>query len=134
MRSGDRIPVVARFSAHVQTGPGAHPVSCTMGIVSFSEVKSGHGVTLTPHPLLVPLVMKGLSYSTPPMGRTTCTEAQCLYKGCTLPLPLKPLTAVRRHTETQKDTNFKTAAAAAAAATAATVWSVTRNRTVWRLF
>jgi hypothetical protein len=39
-------------------------------------------VTLTPHPLLVPLVMKEQSYtSTPPMGRTACTEPQCLYKG-----------------------------------------------------
>ena len=30
-RSGDRILVGARFSAPVQTGPGAHPASCTMG-------------------------------------------------------------------------------------------------------
>jgi len=30
-RSGDRIPVGARFSAPVQTGPGTHPASCTMG-------------------------------------------------------------------------------------------------------
>ena len=30
-RSGDRIPVEARFSALVQTGPGSHPVACTMG-------------------------------------------------------------------------------------------------------
>jgi hypothetical protein len=44
----------ARFSAPVQTGPGAHPASCTMGTVSFPGVKSGRGVTLTPHPLLVP--------------------------------------------------------------------------------
>ena len=45
-------------------------------------VKSGRGVTLTPHPLLVPLVMKEQSYnSTPRMGRTACTEPQCLYKG-----------------------------------------------------
>ena len=29
-RSGDRIPVGARFSAPVQTGIGAHPASCTM--------------------------------------------------------------------------------------------------------
>jgi len=57
-RSGDRIPVEARFSAPVQTGPGAHPASCTMGTVSLPEVKSGRGVTLTPHPLLVPLAMK----------------------------------------------------------------------------
>jgi len=48
----------ARFSAPVQTGPGAHPASCTMGTGSFPGVKSGRGMTLTPHPLLVPLVMK----------------------------------------------------------------------------
>ena len=53
-RSGDRIPVGARFSAPVQTGPGAHQASCTMGTGSFPGVKSGRGVTLTPHPLLVP--------------------------------------------------------------------------------
>jgi len=62
--------------------PGAHPASCTMGTESFPRVKSGRGVTLTPHPLLVPLVMKEYSYTcTPPMGRTACTEPQCLYKG-----------------------------------------------------
>ena len=44
----------ARFSAPVQTGPGAHPASCTMGTGPFPGVKSGRGVTLTPHPLLVP--------------------------------------------------------------------------------
>ena len=81
-RSGDLIPVVARFPALVQTNPGAHPASCTMGTGSFPGVKSGRGVILTPHPLLVPLVMKQQSYtSTPPMGRTACTEPLCLYKG-----------------------------------------------------
>ena len=30
-RSGDRIPAGAKFSEPVQTGPGAHPVSRTMG-------------------------------------------------------------------------------------------------------
>ena len=44
----------ACFSAPVQTGPGAHPASCTMGTVSFPGVKSDRGVTLTHHPLLVP--------------------------------------------------------------------------------
>jgi len=48
----------ARFSALVQTGPGTHPASCTMGTGSFPGVKSDRGVRLTPHPLLVPLVMK----------------------------------------------------------------------------
>jgi hypothetical protein len=33
--SGDRIPVGARFSAPVQTGPGAHQASCTMGTGPF---------------------------------------------------------------------------------------------------
>ena len=40
-------------SPPVQTGPGAHPASCTMGTGSFSGVKSGRGVLLTTHPLLV---------------------------------------------------------------------------------
>jgi hypothetical protein len=48
-----------RFSAPVQTGPGAQPASCTMGTGSFSGIKSGQCVTLTPHPLLVPWSRKG---------------------------------------------------------------------------
>ena len=44
----------ARFSAPVQTGPGTHPASYTMGTGSFPGLKSGRDVTLTPHPLLVP--------------------------------------------------------------------------------
>ena len=44
----------ARFSAPVQTGPGAHPASYTIGTGSFPGVKSGRGVKLTPHPLIVP--------------------------------------------------------------------------------
>jgi len=35
-RSGDRIPIAERFSAHVQTGPAAHPASYTpLGTGSF---------------------------------------------------------------------------------------------------
>jgi hypothetical protein len=49
-RSGDRIPVGERFSAPVQTCPGAHPASCTKSTGSFPGLKSGRGVTLTPHP------------------------------------------------------------------------------------
>jgi len=44
----------ATFSAPLQTGPAAHPASCTIGTGSFTGVKSGRGVTQTPHPLLVP--------------------------------------------------------------------------------
>ena len=48
-RSGDRIPVGARFSAPVQTGPGAHPASCTMGTGYFPGVKRpGRGVAHPP--------------------------------------------------------------------------------------
>ena len=53
-RCGDQIPVEARFSAPVHTRPEAHPASCTMVTGSLPGVKSGRGVTLTPHPLLVP--------------------------------------------------------------------------------
>jgi hypothetical protein len=34
-RSGDRIPIGARFYALVQTGPGANPAFCTMGTGSY---------------------------------------------------------------------------------------------------
>jgi hypothetical protein len=49
----------ARFSAPVQTGPGAHPSSCTIDTGSFPGVKSGRGVTLTLNLLLVPWSRKG---------------------------------------------------------------------------
>ena len=38
-RSGDRIPLGARFSAPVQSGPGAHSSSYRMGTGSFPGVK-----------------------------------------------------------------------------------------------
>jgi hypothetical protein len=48
-RSVDRIPVGARFSAPVQTDPGAYPASCTMGTGSFPGVKRpGRGVDHPP--------------------------------------------------------------------------------------
>ena len=50
---GIESPWGARFSTPVQTGPEAHPASCTMGTRSFLGVRCGPGVTLTPHPLLV---------------------------------------------------------------------------------
>ena len=46
-------PGGARFSVPVQTGPGAHTASCTMGTGSFQGVRCFRGVTLTPHPLLL---------------------------------------------------------------------------------
>ena len=49
-RSGDRIPLGARFSAPVQTGPGAHSVSYTMGTGSLSRGvnQPGRGVDHPP--------------------------------------------------------------------------------------
>ena len=49
-RSGDRIPVGARFSAPIHTGLGAHPASYTMGTGSFPGVKRpGRVVDHPPH-------------------------------------------------------------------------------------
>jgi hypothetical protein len=56
-RSGDRIPVGARFSAPTQADPGAHPASYTMGTGSFPGVKRpDRGVDHPPH--LVPRLKK----------------------------------------------------------------------------
>jgi len=45
---------VATFSAHVQTGSGAHSASCTMNTRSFPGLKRGRSVTVHPHHLLLP--------------------------------------------------------------------------------
>ena len=55
----------------VQTGPGAHPVSCTMGTKSFPEVKCGRGVLLTTHSLLAPRSWKSRAIPLPPLWATT---------------------------------------------------------------
>ena len=48
-RSGDRISMMKGFTAPVQTGPGAHPDSYTIGTGPFAGVKRpGSG---TDHPL-----------------------------------------------------------------------------------
>ena len=48
-RSGDRIPVGARFSVPVQTDPVSHPTSYTMGTGSFPGIKRpGRGVDHPP--------------------------------------------------------------------------------------
>jgi hypothetical protein len=49
-RSGDRIPMEARFSAPVHTVPRAHPASYTMGTGSFPGLKGqGRGAEHPPH-------------------------------------------------------------------------------------
>jgi hypothetical protein len=62
-------PGGARFFAPVQTGPGAHPASYTMGNGSIFLGLSDRGVELTTHPHLAPRLKKEYSYtSTPPLG------------------------------------------------------------------
>ena len=69
-RSWDRI-VVGRDFPPVQTGPGAHPASCTMGTGSFPGVKYGRGVMLTTHTLLVPRSWKSRAIPLPTLWATT---------------------------------------------------------------
>jgi hypothetical protein len=60
----------ARFSASVQTGPGTHPPSYTMGTGSFPGVKYGRGVLLTTHLLLVPRSWKSRAIPLPTLWAT----------------------------------------------------------------
>ena len=77
-RSQDRIPVGRDFPP-IQTDSGAHLDSCTMGTGSFPGVKSGRGVTLITHPLLVPRSWNRVElYLYPPSGPVTGT----LYPHC----------------------------------------------------
>ena len=76
----------ARFSVPVQTGPGAHPASCTMGTGSFQGVKRDRSVTLTPHPLLIPCSRKSRAISLPSLwavrpvqSLSACTVELYLY-------------------------------------------------------
>ena len=56
----------------VQTHPGAHPASCTMGTGSFPGVKCGRGVLLTTHPLLVLRSCKSRAITLPTLWATPC--------------------------------------------------------------
>jgi len=64
-------------------------VSCTMCTGSFPGGKERPGRDADPSPPSSGSVKKQWSYtSTPPMGRTACTEPQCLYSRA---IPLLPL-------------------------------------------
>ena len=69
-----------------QTDPGTHPDSCAMGTGSFPGVKSGRGVTLTPHRLLVPWSRKSraipllvLRAVRPVQSLSACTRVHFTY-------------------------------------------------------
>ena len=63
-------PRWGRDFAPVQTGPGAHPASCTTGTGSFPGLKCGRGVLLTTHPLLVPRSWKSRAIPLPTLWAT----------------------------------------------------------------
>ena len=77
-RSGDRIPVRRDFPP-IQTGPGAHPASCTVGTGSFPGENYGRGVLLTTHPLLVPWSWKSRAIPLPTLWATTGSVTATLY-------------------------------------------------------
>ena len=66
----------------VQTGPGAHPASCTMGTGSFPGVNYGRGVLLTTHLLLVSRSWKSRAIPLPTLWVTTGPVTGFLYLTC----------------------------------------------------
>jgi len=78
----------ARFSAPVQTGPGAHPASCTMGTWSIPGVKGSRCMTLTLQPLLVPWSWMGRAIPLLPLWaiRPVQSLSACTRVHFTLPL------------------------------------------------
>jgi len=72
--------VGVRFSAPVQTGPGAHPASCTMGAGSFPRGKEWLGHDADPSPCSSAIGHERVElYLCSPYG--PYGEPQCLYKG-----------------------------------------------------
>jgi hypothetical protein len=56
------LPMSATSASRPALGPTQPPVQCVLGALS-AGVKRGRGVMLTTHPLLVPRVRKGGSYT-----------------------------------------------------------------------
>jgi len=64
----------------IQTGPGAHPASCTMGTASFPGVKSGRSVLLTTQTLLALRSWKCRAIPLTPLGHNqACNGVTLLY-------------------------------------------------------
>ena len=85
-RSGDRIPVEARFSVPVQTGPGAHPSLLYNGYRVFPGGKERPGRDADPSP---PSSAVGHGrvelYLCSPYGSYGLYRASVPVQGCTLP-------------------------------------------------
>ena len=78
----------ARFSRPVQTGPGAHPASCTMGR-GLSRCKERPGRDADPSPLLVPWSRKSTSIPLLPQwavrplqSLSACTRVHFFFPKC----------------------------------------------------
>jgi hypothetical protein len=76
-------------------GPGAHAASCTMGTGSYSGVKSGRGLTLTPLPHLVPWSWKSRAMPLLPLCSVRPLQilSACTWVHFTLTLNLSDLTS-----------------------------------------
>ena len=94
----------------VETGRGAHTAYCTMGTGPFSGLKSGRGVTLNTHPLLVLRSWKSRAISLPTLWVTPRPVTGTLYifpmhipachKLTTSNFPASPnLTCVNKHND-----------------------------------
>ena len=71
-----------RFTAPVQTGHEAHPASCTYN--GYRVFPGDRGVTLTPHPLVVPWSRKSRAIPLLPCGLYVLYRAVVPVQGCTL--------------------------------------------------
>ena len=80
----------ARFSAPLHTGPGAHPTSCTVGTGTFTVLKTGRGVNLTPHYLLVAWSRKSRAIPLLPLWAVRPVQS---LSACTVQLYLYSLSA-----------------------------------------
>ena len=77
---GQDFPYVSRPAV------GPLPASCTMGTGSFPGVKSGRGMNLTPHPLLMPWSRKGKTIPLLPLwvlqSLSACTRLRLFLVKC----------------------------------------------------
>jgi hypothetical protein len=88
-RSGDRIPVGGKIFRTCPDRPYGPTSLLYNGYWIFPGCKEWPGRDADPSPPSSAAVKKGESYtSTPPIGRTACTEPQCLYSRA---IPLLPL-------------------------------------------
>jgi len=78
--------------------PGAHPASYKMGTGSLPGFKSGWGVTLSPHPLLVPWSWKSRAiplfplWSVRPVQSLSACTRDVLYLTCNFQLKIEKRT------------------------------------------